>query len=130
FNEGGLKRRFDPGYSGEVNVTLELLLVLRLKVELFNAVTANNDYPRLLRVGGIYEHFVGHYVLSPRRGQTDATADLRGIHALFLPARRNIWRSHAQREADLPHRPRPRRRGFFRSGAGSGLRSLRYMRNH
>ena len=37
------------------------------KVEFFNTVTANDDNPCFLRVGGVYQHFVGHYFVSPRQ---------------------------------------------------------------
>ncbi len=83
FDERGLKRRFHPRHAGQVDISLELLLVLGLEIEFFDAVTANDDNPRFLRVGGIYKHFVGHYVLSPRRGQTTATAQTRGSFATF-----------------------------------------------
>src|SRR5690606_21580427 len=54
FDERGLKRPFHPRHAGQVDISLELLLVLGLEIEFFDAVTANDDNPRFLRVGGIY----------------------------------------------------------------------------
>ncbi len=67
FHERSLKRRFDAGNACEVDIAFQLLLVFRLKVEFFNLVAPSDDNPGLLRVGGIYKHFVGHYCLSCRR---------------------------------------------------------------
>jgi hypothetical protein len=67
FDKGCLKGRFDARYAGEVDVSFELLLVLGFKVEFFNTVTADNDNACFLRVGGVYQHFVGHYFVSPRQ---------------------------------------------------------------
>ena len=67
FDEGGLKRRFDARYPGEIDISFELLLVLGLEVEFFDAVTADDDNPCFLRVGGIDKHFVGHYLFPSGR---------------------------------------------------------------
>ena len=72
FDEGSLKGRFDAGYASEIDVSFELLLVLRFKIKFFDAVTANDDNPCFLRVGGVYKHFVGHYFFSPRQPPTEA----------------------------------------------------------
>ncbi len=37
-HEGGLKRRFDSRYLGQVNIAANLFLVLRFKIEFFNPV--------------------------------------------------------------------------------------------
>ena len=57
-DEGGLQRRLDPGYLGEIDIASELLAVGRLEIELLNPVAAQNDHPGLLRVGRIDEHLV------------------------------------------------------------------------
>lgn len=53
FDESRLKRWLYTRYAGEVDVSFELLLVLRFEVKFFNAVTANDDDACFLRVGGI-----------------------------------------------------------------------------
>ena len=59
-DEGGLQRRLDPRYLGEINIATELFTVGRLEVEFLYAVAAQYDHPGFLRVGCIDEHFVGH----------------------------------------------------------------------
>ena len=54
FDEGSLKGRFDTRYAGEIDVSFELLLVLRFKIKFFDTVTADYDNPCFLRVGGVY----------------------------------------------------------------------------
>jgi hypothetical protein len=67
FDKGCLKGRFDACYASEIDVSFELLLVLGFKIEFFDTVTANDDDAGFLRVGGVYQHFVGHYCVSPRQ---------------------------------------------------------------
>ena len=57
-DEGGLQRRFDPGYLGEIDVSSELAAIRRLEIELLNPIAAQDDDPGLLRVGRIDEHLV------------------------------------------------------------------------
>ncbi|WP_366664659.1 hypothetical protein [Mesorhizobium sp.] len=79
FDKGRLKGRLDAGYAGEIDVSFELLLVLGFKVEFFDAVTANDNNACFLRVGGVYQHLVGHYFVSSRQpsaaaGEADPAA--------------------------------------------------------
>ncbi len=67
FHECSLKRRFDTGDACEVDIAFQLFLMFRFEIEFFNLVAARDDNAGLLRVGGIYKHFVGHYCLSCRR---------------------------------------------------------------
>ena len=60
FDEGGLKRGFDPGDLGEVDIPAQLLALRGLEIKLFDAIAADHDDPGLLRVGGIDQHLVGH----------------------------------------------------------------------
>jgi hypothetical protein len=53
FDEGGLKRRFDAGDLGEVDVAAQLLALGGLEVKFFDAVAADHNDPGLFRVGGI-----------------------------------------------------------------------------
>jgi hypothetical protein len=61
FDEGGLQRRFDPGDLGEIDVAAKLFALGCLEIKLFNAIAADHDDPGLLRVGGVDQHFVGHF---------------------------------------------------------------------
>ncbi|WP_283806794.1 hypothetical protein [Bradyrhizobium sp. Y36] len=60
FDEGGLKRGFDPCDLGEVDIPAQLLALCGLEVKLFDAIAADHDDPGLFRVGGIDQHLVGH----------------------------------------------------------------------
>ncbi|WP_346015569.1 MULTISPECIES: hypothetical protein [unclassified Bradyrhizobium] len=60
FDESGLKRGFDPGDLGEVDIPAQLLALCGLEVKLFDAIAADHDDPGLFRVGGIDQHLVGH----------------------------------------------------------------------
>ena len=42
----------------------ERLLVRRFEVELLDPVTPGDDHPGLFRMGGVYDHLVGHVELS------------------------------------------------------------------
>jgi len=53
-----------------------LFLVLGFEIEFFNAVTACDNDPRFLRVGGVYQHLVGHYSVSSRRQEGLQRAEL------------------------------------------------------
>src|SRR5690606_3087440 len=43
FDEGGLEGGFNPRHAGQIDVSLELFLGLRLEIEFFNAVAANDN---------------------------------------------------------------------------------------
>jgi hypothetical protein len=60
FDERGLKRGFDPGDLGEVDIPAQLLALRGLEIKLFDAIAADHDNPGLFRVGGIDQHLVGH----------------------------------------------------------------------
>jgi hypothetical protein len=81
FDKSGLKGRFDARYAGEIDVSFELLLVLGFKIEFFDTATANDYDAGFLRVGGVYQHFVGHYRFSSR--QPPATAGRIGPAAVM-----------------------------------------------
>jgi hypothetical protein len=61
FDEGGLEGRFDPGNLGEVDIAAELFALGGLEIKFFDAIAADHDHPGLFRVGGIDQHFVGHF---------------------------------------------------------------------
>ncbi|WP_334271021.1 hypothetical protein [Bradyrhizobium sp. 1(2017)] len=60
FDESGLKRGFDPGDLGEVDIPAQLLALRGFEIKLFDAIAADHDDPGLFRVGGIDQHLVGH----------------------------------------------------------------------
>ena len=74
FNEGCLKRRFDPCDLGEVDIAAQLLALGGLEVEFFNAVAAYYNDPGFFRVGRIDEHFVGHGSTHGGRGRATRQA--------------------------------------------------------
>src|SRR5262245_41055860 len=115
FNKGRLKGRFNPRYASKVKISLELFLVLRLEIEFFNAVTAYDDNPCLLRVGGIYEHLVGHYFLSPRQQPSPASGGTRPALHPSTFACRTIEGSQPAAAARSKDRPPPEWRGNIRS---------------
>ena len=61
FDEGGLQRRLDARDLGEIDVAAQLLALGGLEIKLFDAIAADHDDPGLFRVGGIDQHFVGHF---------------------------------------------------------------------
>ena len=63
-DEGGLQRRLDARYLGEIDVAAKLLAVGGFEVEFLDAIAAQDDHPGLLRVGRVDEHFVGHRKIS------------------------------------------------------------------
>ena len=115
FDEGSLERRFYPRNTSKVDVPFKLFLVLRFKIKFFDAVTANDDNPCFLRVGGIYEHFVGHYFLSPRQPGAEATGRLRPALHLSRLACRTIGGSQSAALARSTDRPPREGRGNVRS---------------
>ena len=52
-DERCLQRRFDPGYLGEIDVALDLLVFSRFKVELFNPIALEHRHPGFFRVARI-----------------------------------------------------------------------------
>jgi hypothetical protein len=115
FDKGCLKRGFDPGYAGEVDISFELLLVLGFKVEFFNTVTANDDNTCFLRVGGVYQHFVGHYFVSPRQPSAAACGAMPAAVSVDEDGCRAIERPPAAALAPWRCRPQPKWRGLLRT---------------
>jgi hypothetical protein len=61
FDEGGLQRRLYARHLGEVDVSAKLFALGGLEVKLFDSIAADHNDPGLFRVGGIDQHFVGHF---------------------------------------------------------------------
>jgi hypothetical protein len=61
FDEGRLERRFYPRDLGEVDIAAQLLALGGLEIKFFDAIAADHNDPGLFRVGGIDQHFVGHF---------------------------------------------------------------------
>jgi hypothetical protein len=61
FDEGGLQGRLYARDLGEVDVAAQLLALGGLEIKLFDAIAADHDNPGLFRVGGVDQHFVGHF---------------------------------------------------------------------
>jgi hypothetical protein len=61
FDEGGLQRRFYASYLGEIDIAAQLLALGGFEIKFFDAIAAHHDNPGLFRVGGIDQHFVGHF---------------------------------------------------------------------
>jgi hypothetical protein len=61
FDEGGLQRRLYACDLGEVDIAAQLLALGGLEIKFFDAIAAHHDDPGLFRVGGIDQHFVGHF---------------------------------------------------------------------
>jgi hypothetical protein len=60
-DEGRLQGRLDARDLGEIDVAAQLFALSGLEVKLFDAIAADHDDPGLFRVGGIDQHFVGHF---------------------------------------------------------------------
>jgi len=60
-DEGCLQRRLYAGDLGEIDVAAQLLALGGLEIKLFDAIAADHDDPGLFRVGGVDQHFVGHF---------------------------------------------------------------------
>ncbi len=63
-DEGGLERRLDPGYLGEIDVAAELAAAGGLEIEFLDPVAAKHDHPGLLRMGRVDKHLVWHGCVS------------------------------------------------------------------
>ena len=61
FDEGRLQRRLYAGDLGEVDVAAQLLALGGLEIKFFDAIAADHNDPGLFRVGGVDQHFVGHF---------------------------------------------------------------------
>jgi hypothetical protein len=61
FDEGGLQGRLYARNFGEVDVAAQLLALGSLEIKFFNAIAADHNDPGLFRVGGVDQHFVGHF---------------------------------------------------------------------
>jgi hypothetical protein len=61
FDKRGLQRRLDARDLGEIDVAAQLLALGGFEIKFLDAVAADHDDPGLLRVGGIDQHFVGHF---------------------------------------------------------------------
>jgi hypothetical protein len=61
FDERGLQRRLYACDLGEVDIAAQLLALGGLEIKFFDAIAAHHDNPGLFRVGGIDQHFVGHF---------------------------------------------------------------------
>ena len=61
FDEGRLQRRLYARDLGEVDVAAQLLALGGLEIKFFDAIAADHNDPGLFRVGGIDQHFVGHF---------------------------------------------------------------------
>jgi hypothetical protein len=61
FDEGGLKGRFYARDLGEVDVAAQLFALGGLEIKLFDTIAADHNDPGLFQVGGVDQHFVGHF---------------------------------------------------------------------
>src|SRR5436190_475162 len=61
FDEGRLQRRLYAGDLGEVDIAAQLLALGGLEIKFFDAIAADHNDPGLFRVGGVDQHFVGHF---------------------------------------------------------------------
>jgi hypothetical protein len=61
FDEGGLQRRFYARDLREIDISTQLLALGGLEIKFFDSVAADHNDPGLFRVGGIDQHFVGHF---------------------------------------------------------------------
>jgi hypothetical protein len=61
FDEGRLQRRLYARDLGEVDVAAQLLALRGFEIKLFDAVAADHNDTGLFRVGGVDQHFVGHF---------------------------------------------------------------------
>ncbi len=60
-DEGRLQRRLYAGDLGEIDVAAQLPALGGLEIKFFDAIAADHDDPGLFRVGGVDQHFVGHF---------------------------------------------------------------------
>ena len=55
-DKSGLKRRLDARHLGQIDITLDLLVIGRIKVEFFNTVALEHRHPGFFRVARIDQH--------------------------------------------------------------------------
>jgi hypothetical protein len=60
-DEGSLKGWFYARDFGEIDIAAQLFALGSLEIKLFDAIAADHNDPGLFRVGGIDQHFVGHF---------------------------------------------------------------------
>jgi hypothetical protein len=60
-DEGRLQRRLYARDLGEVDIATQLFALGSLEIKLFDAIAADHNDPGLFRVGGVDQHFVGHF---------------------------------------------------------------------
>ena len=60
-DEGRLQRRLYARDLGEIDVSTKLFALGGLEVKLFDSIAADHNDPGLFRVGGVDQHFVGHF---------------------------------------------------------------------
>jgi hypothetical protein len=65
-DECRLQRRLDPGYLGEIDISLELLALGGFEVELLNPVPLDDGYAGFFPVARVDQHTHGHYDFSGR----------------------------------------------------------------
>ena len=61
FNEGGLQGGLYARDLGEIDISAQLFALGGLEIKLFDTIAADHNDPGLFRVGGIDQHFVGHF---------------------------------------------------------------------
>jgi hypothetical protein len=61
FDEGRLQRRLYARDLGEIDIAAQLFALGGLEIKLFDTIAANHNDPGLFRVGGVDQHFVGHF---------------------------------------------------------------------
>jgi hypothetical protein len=61
FDEGRLQGRLHARDLGEVDIAAQLFALGSLEIKLFDAIAADHNDPGLFRVGGVDQHFVGHF---------------------------------------------------------------------
>jgi hypothetical protein len=74
FDEGRLQRRLDPRDLGEIDVAAQLFALGGFEIKFFDAVAAHHHDPGLFRMGGIDQHFVGHFVTHDGGGRAGQLA--------------------------------------------------------
>jgi hypothetical protein len=73
-DERRLQRRLHACDFGEIDVAAQLFALRGLEIKLFDAISANHDNPGLFRVGGVDQHFVGHFSTHDGRRRAERPA--------------------------------------------------------
>ena len=60
-DEGGLQGGLYARDLGEIDIAAQLFALGGLEIKLFDAIAADHNDPSFFRVGGIDQHFVGHF---------------------------------------------------------------------